>query len=134
MRIALCLLIALFCISCGKRSAVSKKLSDCDSLAITFNAPNTDSVISIHTVADKKAIRKLSGFLSGKSDEFHKCGYDGNMIFYKNGQQVMPVVFKFAEEGCRHFLYTLDEKLTSIRMSNEATNFLKSLAEGKEWY
>lgn len=127
-------MIALFCFSCGKRSAVSKKLSDCDSLAITFNAPDTDSVISVHTVADKKAIRKLAGFLSGKAGEFEECGYDGHMIFYKEGKEEMPVVFKYSEESCQHFVYRMEGNKVSARMGNEATNFLKSLAEGKDFY
>jgi hypothetical protein len=31
-------------------------------------------------------------------------------------------------------MQTVDGKLTSTAMSNEATDFLKSLAEGKDWY
>lgn len=134
MRIALYIAVILFCFSCGKQSAVSKKLSDCDSLVITFNALDSDSVINEVSTTEKKAIRKLSGFLNGKPGEFDKCGYDGHMIFYKGGKQVMPVVFKYSKESCRHFQYNMDGDHTITGMSNEATNFLKSLAEGKNWY
>ena len=134
MRIPLGILIVLFCFSCGKKSTVHKKLQGCDSLVITFTAPNSDSVINIVNTTEKKAIRKLAGFLDGKSGELYKCGYDGHMVFYKKGEQVMPVVFKFTEEGCQHFLYDIDNKLTSTLMSNEEIDFLKSLKEGRSWY
>lgn len=120
--------------SCLSKTPVEKKLSSCDSLVITFNAPNSDSIMSMVSTTEKKAINKLSGFLKGKAAEQYKCGYDGNMIFYKNGRQIMPVVFKYSEDGCRHFLFDMDNKLTSIRMSNEATSFLESLATGRGWY
>ncbi|MBI5859120.1 MAG: hypothetical protein HZB42_15910 [Sphingobacteriales bacterium] len=134
MRTVFYVILILLCASCGNKSAISKKLSGCDSLVITFNAPNSDSIINMVSTAEKKAINKLSGFLNGKAAEQYKCGYDGNMIFYKKGQQVMPVVFKYSEDGCRHFLFDMDNKLTSIRMSNEAADFLESLSTGKAWY
>ena len=64
----------------------------------------------------------------------YKCGYDGNMTFYRKGEKVMAVVFNYSEEGCRNFLYDMNNILISTHMSNEATGFLKSLAEGKGWY
>jgi hypothetical protein len=120
-------------VSCS-RSAVGKKLAGCDSLVITFNAPNSDSILKEVSTTETKAISKLARFVDGKPGEQYKCGYDGNMIFFKAGRQVMPVVFKYSEEGCRHFLFDLDNKVMSTQMSNEAVNFLKSLAEGKDWY
>lgn len=133
MRIALLSSAAVVLLSCGS-SAVGKKLKGCDSLVITFNAPNSDSVINTVSTTDTKAISKLARFMEGKADEMYKCGYDGNMIFFKAGRQVMPVVFKYSEEGCRHFLFDLDNKVVSAKMSNEAANFLESLAEGRNWY
>src|SRR5687768_13534158 len=134
MRAAFCILIVLFGASCGNKSAINKKLSGCDSLVITFNAPNSDSIMSMVNTTEKKAIRKLAGFLDGEKSEISDCGYDGNMIFYKDGQQVMPVVFKFSEEACRYFLFDADGKSSSTSMSNEAADFLRSLKEGRSWY
>lgn len=134
MRAVLFAFLALFCFSCGKRSAVSKKLSGCDSLVITFTAPNIDSAISIQTTTEKKAIRKLAGFLGGKQVSVSDCGFDGHMIFYKNGQQVMPVVFKFSEDTCRYFLFTPEQEAVTTRISNEGVDLLKSLKGGKNWY
>lgn len=113
---------------------MSKKLKGCDSLVISFNYPNTDSVVQTVNTTERKAIRKLLQFVDNKETEQYKCGYDGTMTFYIQGKMVLPVVFKYSEEGCRHFLFDQDNKLRSTKMSNEAADFLKSLAEGKNWY
>src|SRR5436190_9226043 len=80
MRTVLAVLIVLFCSSCGKPSAVSKKLSGSDSLVITFNMPNSDSVRGMVNTTGKNAIRKLTHFLEGKNTMEYKCGYNGSMI------------------------------------------------------
>src|SRR6202008_2023943 len=103
MKIFISVITILVFVSCGKKSAVNKMLDGSDSLIITFNVPNNDSVVNIVNTTEKKAIRKLSGFLDGKAGELYKCGYDGNMVFYKDGQQLMQVVFRFTEKGCDHF-------------------------------
>ncbi len=131
--IFLCLTILVVLISCGG-SGITKKLAASDSLVITFNLPNTDSVIKTVTTTEKKAIKKLSQFVAGKKDEEYKCGYDGNMVFYSKGQILLPLVFKYTEKGCQHFLFDMDNKVMSTKMSAEAADFLKSLMEGKDWY
>jgi hypothetical protein len=128
------LLFVVLVFSACSRSAIQKKLAGCDSLVITFNAPNSDSVINVVSTTETKAISKLARFMDGKPAEQYKCGYDGNMIFFKAGHQVLPVVFKYSEEGCRHFMFDLDNKVMSSQMSNEAVDFLKSLAEGNNTY
>ena len=133
MRIAAFYMLFILLVSCSS-SAVGKKLKGCDSLVITFNAPNSDSVVNVVSTTETKAISKLARFMDGKPAEQYKCGYDGNMIFFKAGHQVLPVVFKYSEEGCRHFMFDLDNKVMSNQMSNEAVDFLKSLAEGNNTY
>ncbi len=103
-------------------------------MVINFNAPNSDSVIKMVSTTDTKAIQRMAKFLNGKASALYKCGYDGNMLFFRNGQQVLPVVFKFSENDCKHFSFDLDNKVMSTEMSNEAVDFLKSLGEGKSWY
>lgn len=127
--IAICSVIA----GCGT-SGISKQLSVADSLVITFNYNSTDSVInSVHTT-DKKAIQKLAGFVGkGDSTGYGHCGYSGNMQFYKEGKQLLPVVFSYTD-NCRYFLYDWENKVTSTKMNNEAADFLRSLAAGKTWY
>jgi len=101
---------------------------------ISFNYPNTDSVVQTVNTTERKAIRRLLQFVDSKETEQYKCGYDGTMTFFIQGKLVLPVVFKYSEEGCRHFLLDDDNKLRSTKMSNEAADFLKSLAEGRNWY
>ncbi|MBK8952091.1 MAG: hypothetical protein IPM85_07085 [Chitinophagaceae bacterium] len=114
-------------------SGITKQLTAADSLVITFNHINTDSVVNSVQTTDKKAIQKIAGFLSKGDSTGYKCGFNGNMIFFNKGEQLLPVVFSY-NDNCRYFLYDWENKVTSVKMSNEAVDFLKSLAEGKNWY
>ena len=134
MKAISCIIVSVILFSCGNKSAISEKLSGSDSLVITFNVPDSDSVIHTVSSTEKKAIRKLSGFLDGKESKLYKCGFDGNLGFYKQGQMLMPVIFRYNDSGCHVFMYEIDNKVMSIKMSNEAVIFLKSLAEGKSSY
>ncbi|HMK24524.1 MAG TPA: hypothetical protein VK483_00740 [Chitinophagaceae bacterium] len=127
MKTLSCIILTAFLFSCGNRSAISKKLSGSDSLVITFNAPNSDSVIRTVSTTEKKAIRKLAGFMDGKKGEEGVCGFDGNMTFYSKGEVLLPVIFQYSEESCRHFLFEMDNKVMNTTMSNEAVDFLKNL-------
>jgi hypothetical protein len=134
MKAIFSIIVAVSFFSCGNPSAISKKLSGSDSLVITFNVADGDSVLNIVSTTEKKAISKLSGFLNGKETDQSQCGYDGNMKFYKNGSEILPVIFKYSNDSCRRFLFEMDNKGMSTKMSNEAIGFLKSLAEGRGWY
>lgn len=83
---------------------------------------------------DNNAINKITWYVDSKKAEEFKCGYDGNLMFYRKGILVGDVAFNYSGNNCRHFMQTVDGKLTSTTMSNEAADFLKSLAEGKDWY
>jgi hypothetical protein len=114
--------------------AIVKKLKGCDSLVIAFGKPGSGGFTREITTTETKAIQKLARFLHGAETEKYKCGFDGNMLFFKAGRPVMPVVFKYSESGCRAFEFDLDNKVISTKMSNEAADFLKSLSEGRSWY
>ncbi len=121
--------------SCGgSGSAVNKQLSDSDSLVINFNVPQTDNIEKSMTTTDSKAIKKLIRFTDGKAGEAYKCGYDGNLMFYKKGALVGDVSFNYSGDGCHHFLMSIKDELIPTVMTNEAADFLKSLREGKGWY
>lgn len=120
--------------ACGSGSAVSKQLSGADSLVINFNKPQTNIIDRTVSTTEDKAIKKLARFVDGKMDTAYKCGYDGNLMFYKKGQLAGDVAFNFSGKGCLHFIMELNGKLTPTEMSNEAADFLKSLSEGKNWY
>ncbi len=123
-----------FLASCSNNSSVSKQFSAVDSLVINFNAPQTNNIEKTLSTTDNNAIKKITRYVDSKKAEAYKCGYDGNLMFYRKGILQGDVVFNYSGNNCRHFMQTVDGKLTSTNMSNEAANFLKSLAEGKDWY
>ena len=133
MRYLLLILFMTAIVSCGP-TGLAKKYSGCDSLVITFNRPGTDSVVNIVTTTEKKAIRKLLGYMDGKEKGRDSCAFDGNMSFYIQGQLVLPAVFKYRAANCREFLFEQDNKMQCRKLSNEAADFLKSLEEGRNFY
>ena len=132
MRILLLNCIALFLASCSGGTS-DKQLSGADSIVINFNAPQSDAIINTVNTTETSAIKKLKQFVGGKKAEEYKCGYNGNLQFFAKGALVGDFSFNYTE-GCKHFIQLKDDKLSSTAMSNEAANFLKSLAEGKNWY
>ena len=118
----------------GNSSVIGKQLFGSDSLVINFNIPQTDSIAKTIATTESKAINKLIMYADAKTAEAYKCGYDGNLMFYKNSILVGDVSFNYSGDGCRHFIMLVNDKLTQTSMSNEAADFLKSLAEGKGWY
>lgn len=135
MRLVFSLVILICLSSCGDSgSVVSKQLSGSDSLVINFNTPQTNSIAKTMTTTESKAINKLSNYVDGKASEAFKCGYDGNLLFYKKGTLVGDVSFNYSGDGCHHFMMLIKDELAPTTMSNEAASFLKSLAEGKGWY
>ena len=125
-----CILVS--CSNPGSDS--SKQLSGSDSLVINFNTPQTDNIEKTMTTTESKAIKKLMNYVDGKTAEAYKCGYDGNLMFYKKGKLVGDVSFNYSGDGCHHFIMLVNNVLAPTAMSNEAANFLKSLAEGRGWY
>jgi hypothetical protein len=132
--ISFCFFAFFLFASCAGKSAISKKLSGADSLVITFNKPDSDSVLNTVITTESKAISKLTGFIDGKGTEQKKCACNGNMIFYSKGEVLLPVIFQYNEDSCHHFLFEMENKVIATLMSNEAVDFLKSLSSGKSWY
>ena len=86
------------------------------------------------TTTETKAIKKLVHYVDGKAAKVYKCGYDGNLMFYKKGILLGDMSFNYSVDSCHHFLQLVDDKLNPTAMSNEAADFLRGLAEGKNWY
>lgn len=120
--------------SCSEQSAIGKQLNGCDSLVINFNEPQTNNIAKTVTTTENKAIKKLAKFVDSKTAAAYKCGYDGNLLFYKNGKLSGDISFNYSGDGCHHFIQNVNGDLNSTSLSNEAANFLRSLAEGKDWY
>ena len=134
MKLFLFVALILCFVSCSEKSATGKQLTGSDSLVINFNEPQKKKKKKTVTTTENKAIEKLAGFVDGKTSEAYKCGYDGNLLFYKKGKIAADVSFNYSGDGCRHFIQDINGELSSTGMNNEAADFLKSLAEGKDWY
>ncbi len=122
-----------FLASCSDRGG-NTQLSGGDSLVINFNTPNTNNIEKTLSTTERNAIKKLSRFVSGKTTASLSCGYDGNLLFYKQGTLLGDVSFNYSDTDCRHFIMSAGDKLSPTTMSNEAAAFLKSLSEGRSWY
>jgi hypothetical protein len=134
MRFTLLLLAALSLYSCSNNSAISKQLSGTDSLVANFTATSSGPVDKTVVTTEPNAIRKVIQFVNGKNVAEHKCGYDGQLLFYANGKAIGDVSFKYTEAGCLHFELEVEGKLQSTKMSNEAADFLKGLVEERSSY
>ena len=134
MRILFVLAITVLASCSQSGSAIGKQLAGSDSLVINFNVPQSTNIQSTLTTTEKKAIKKLAQYIDNKTSQAYKCGYDGNLLFYKDGTLTGDVSFNYAGDGCHHFIMLLNGELTPTTMSNEAADFLKSLAQGKSWY
>jgi hypothetical protein len=100
-----------------------------DSVVVTFNLPDKDTVIKSLTTTDATALKKLIEFIDGKPDKPNDCGYDGNLLFYKKGQLLAPVIFKYTTPDCRHFLIEQEGVLISTPISSKAAAFLQDLSK-----
>ncbi len=135
MRTFIFLFSVIILVSCGGAgSAINKQLSGSDSLVLHFNKPQTNNIDITVTTTEKTAVKKLLNYVDSKSAEAYKCGYDGNLLFYKKGILQGDVSFNYSGDGCHHFIMEVNGKLIPTTMRNEAANFLQSLAEGKGWY
>jgi hypothetical protein len=133
MRFIVAVLLLSFLASCSG-SGSGHHLSGADSLVINFNNKENNTIINTIHTTESKAIKKIRQFVSGKQAEEYKCGYDGNILFYRANNLLGDISFNYSVEGCRHFIQLIGGKLQSTTMSNEAADFLSSLAQGKNWY
>lgn len=130
MKIIFCITICLLFISCV-HSPLINQLQHSDSLIIRFLKPGTDDVIKVVESNNPYAIKDLLRFADGEPTNEFKCGYDGKALFYKKGILAGDITFNYLGDGCQHFLYMANGKLTATKMCNEAIDFFKALASSK---
>lgn len=82
---------------------------------------------------DKKAIRKLAAFVSGKEMERKNCTADGSVFFIYDKNTSVKVDFHLHPD-CRYFSYTINNQPHTTLMSNEAADFLEALKQGRASY
>ena len=134
MKLFIALVFLVSIAACKQATAIGKQLEGSDSLVINFNTPGSNIIDHTVTTTEAKAINKLVHFADSKTGEAYKCGYDGNLMFYKKGVLAGDVAFNYSGEGCHHFIMNVNGTLTPTTMSNEAADFLSRLATGKGWY
>lgn len=128
----LIVLVILFC-SC-QQSAIKQNFSSADSLVIHFKDEQAGVVTKTVQTAESKAINRMIEFIDAKETEQFKCGYDGKMFFYHNGQEIQEVDFKMKNDSCNHFVFRLNGNLVSTKMNSEAVDFLDALEKGMPYY
>lgn len=125
-------MVLLFIFSqCSNRG--NKAFSSADSLVIDYYASGVNTSTQIVT-AEKKAIKKMAGFINEKERKIYNCGHEGELRFYKEGKLTADVLFFYSNSNCRHFLWRKDGKLVGTEMNDEAASFLEALLQGKSWY
>ena len=134
MRYALLLLIITSTLLACKQSAVKKGFSDADSLVVHFKNEDAGEITKTVQTAESKAINRIIEFIDAVETESFKCGYDGKMFFYKEGQRIQEVDFKMKNDSCNHFAFLLDGKLISTKMTSEAVDFFDALEKGLPMY
>ena len=127
MKLIVCIITVILCISCGHSPLVSQ-FEGSDSVAVKFKEPATGTVIKEVATSQAYAIQDLLRFTGSEETGQLKCGYDGNIVFYKKGIVAGDVDFNYSTDGCHHFLFMANGKLTATKMSNEAADFLKDLS------
>jgi hypothetical protein len=127
-------LFAVLIIPSCNPSAVKQSFSGADSVVIHFIEDKTGLITKTKDATEPKAIRRLIEFIDANETEQYKCGYDGKMIFFSKGEKIQEVDFKMKDESCNHFIFLLNGRLHSTRMSREAANFLNALEKGLPQY
>lgn len=127
MKLIVYIIVVILCISCGHSPLVSQ-FEGSDSVAVKFIEPATGAVIKEVATVQPYAIQDLLRFAGSEETEQLKCSYDGDIIFYKKGIVAGNVAFNYKTDGCHHFLFMANGKLTTTKMSHEAVDFLKDLS------
>lgn len=79
---------------------------------------------------DKKAIRKLADFVSGKEGVKKNCTADGAIFFIYDKNTSVKADFHLLPD-CRYFTYTINGVPHTTAMTNEAADFLEALKRGQ---
>jgi hypothetical protein len=117
-----------------QQSAIKQSFSSTDSLVIHFKDEQAGVVTKTVQTAESKAINRMIEFIDTKEIKQLKCGYDGKMFFYHEGQKIQEVDFKMKNDSCNHFAFLLNGKFMSTKMNDEAVDFLDALEKGLPTY
>jgi len=133
MRIFILFVLLISLYSC-KQSAIKQSFSTADSLVIHFKDEQAGVVTKTVQTTESNAMNRMIDFIDAKETEQLKCGYDGKMFFYHNGQKIQEVDFKMKDDSCNHFAFLLNGNLMNTKMNSEAVDFLDALEKGMPYY
>ena len=134
MKLYLLVALSLISFSSCKQSGIKQNFSSADSLVIHFKDEQAGIITKTVQTTESKAISRMIEFIDTKETEQFKCGYDGKMFFYHNGQEIQEVDFKMKNDSCNHFAFLLNGKLMKTKMNSEAVDFLDALEKGLPTY
>jgi len=133
MRIFILFVLLISLYSC-KQSAIKQSFSTADSLVIHFKDEQAGIVTKTVQTTESNAMNRMIDFIDAKETEQLKCGYDGKMFFYHEGQKIQEVDFKMKDDSCNHFSFLLNGKIMSTKINSEAVDFLDALEKGMPYY
>jgi hypothetical protein len=132
------LLLPILLFSC-RTNETEEGLAKAGGMAVVFyGAPGGSGDIlgpqnKVVEATDKKAIRKLAAFVSGKETQGKSCAADGAVFFIYDKNTSVKVDFHLLPD-CRYFSYTINGQPHTTAMSNEAADFLVALKKGQMSY
>ena len=129
MRSLLLITLTFLIFSC-KHTAVEEKLYSADSVMVQFFDDKSGMIYNAVTSTEKAAIKKLASFMDSRAVTPIKCGSSGKVQFFSKHQLILDATY-IDKTDCRYFSYEVEGKLQHVAMSNEAADFLKSLAPPK---
>ncbi|HEY0067457.1 MAG TPA: hypothetical protein VGB46_08840 [Flavisolibacter sp.] len=132
------LLLSVLLFSCSTNET-EEGLAKAGGMAVVFyGAPGgSDDILGpqnkVVEATDKKAIRKLAAFVSGKETGKKNCTADGAVFFIYDKNTSVKVDFHLLPD-CRYFTYTINGQPHTTAMSHEAADFLEALKQGRASY
>ena len=106
------------------------KLNQADEVKIQFYGYNDDGsfIVLEKILTDHEEIKEFSNFISARPAPSYKCGYNGEISFYKDNKEIFHCRFNICKDcaycSCYGFLFPSNRFLTSY-----GYNYLRPLYE-----
>ena len=115
--------------SCGDsiESGLNKQIAETDSIKIYFFDEKTGATKNVVTVSDPAEINAIKSSITDESAESYKCGYSGQLEFYKADSIIFTPEFNFMEE-CPHYVFMFKKNIYRKVMSKEGRELLTEKA------
>jgi hypothetical protein len=129
MRITLLIvfLLSIWFTSCGDsiEGGLNKQIAVTDSIKIYFFDEKTGATKNVVTISDQNEINTITASITDETAESFKCGYSGQLEFYKADSIIFTPEFNYMEE-CPHYVFMFKKNLYRKVMSKEGREFLNS--------